>query len=305
MNQTIISDRMKRLGGLRRFAIAISVFNILGHTVFGFEQSLAQPFAALATAYSMEILLELIDARVNHRTPSFLGGGIKKVIQCLLSAHITALAIAMLTYTNDRIWPVVFATVVAMASKNLFRAPTANGSRHFLNPSNFGISIVLLVFPQVGVAPPYHFTENLYGVADWILPAIIFASGSFVNARFTGRIPLIAAWLGGFFLQASIRSFVFGTPLVAGLLPMTGLAFILYTFYMITDPATSPEKKGPQIIYGASVAAVYGLLVTAHIVYGLFFALTIVCIARGAWMYLLSLIASKSPASLPVQTAVE
>jgi enediyne biosynthesis protein E5 len=303
MNPVLMSDRIKRLGGLRRFAVAITVFNILGHTVLGFEQSVAQPLAALATAYSMEILLELIDARVNHRTPNFLGGGVKKVIQCLLSAHITALAVAMLTYANDRIWPVVFATVVAMASKSLFRAPTEHGSRHFLNPSNFGISVVLIVFPWVGVAPPYHFTENLYGVGDWILPAIIFASGSFVNARFTGRTPLIAAWLGGFFLQALIRSLAFGTPLVAGLLPMTGLAFILYTFYMITDPATSPEKKGPQIVYGASVAAVYGLLVTAHIVFGLFFALTIVCIARGAWMYLMALIASKEPAGLSAQTA--
>jgi hypothetical protein len=39
-----------RLGGLRRFAIAISILNILGHTVLGFEQSWAQPLVALATA---------------------------------------------------------------------------------------------------------------------------------------------------------------------------------------------------------------------------------------------------------------
>ncbi|NEQ87997.1 MAG: enediyne biosynthesis protein UnbU, partial [Moorea sp. SIO2I5] len=32
-----------RLGGLRRFAIAITVLNLLGHTVLGFEQSWAQP----------------------------------------------------------------------------------------------------------------------------------------------------------------------------------------------------------------------------------------------------------------------
>jgi Na+-translocating ferredoxin:NAD+ oxidoreductase RnfD subunit len=303
MNSNTISLRTKRLGGLRRFAIAITVFNILGHTVFGFEQSLAQPLAALATAYSMEIILELIDAWANRRSPNFLGGGVKKLVQCLLSAHITALAVAMLTYANDRIWVVVFTTVVAMASKVLLRAPTEEGSRHFLNPSNFGISVVLLVFPWVGVAPPYHFTENLYGVGDWILPGIIFASGTFVNARFTGRLPLIASWLGGFFLQAFIRSLIFGTPLVAGLLPMTGLAFILYTFYMVTDPATTPESKRAQIAFGASVAAVYGLLVVTHVVFGLFFALTIVCIARGLGLYVLAFLASKSPARLSAQAA--
>ena len=34
-----------RLGGLRRFAIAITVLNVLGHTWLGFEQSLAGPRA--------------------------------------------------------------------------------------------------------------------------------------------------------------------------------------------------------------------------------------------------------------------
>jgi hypothetical protein len=251
----------------------------------------------------MEILLELIDAWANRRTPNFVGGGVKKLVQFLLSAHITALAVAMLIYANDRIWPVVFGTVVAMASKTLLRAPFEDGSRHFLNPSNFGISVVLLVFTWVSVAPPYHFTENLYGVGDWILPGIIFASGTFVNARFTGRLPLIASWLGGFFLQALIRSMIFGTPLVAGLLPMTGLAFILYTFYMITDPATTPEKPSSQVAFGASVAAVYGFLMMAHIVFGLFFALTIVCIVRGVGLYALAFLASKSPARLSAQAA--
>jgi hypothetical protein len=60
-----------RLGGLRRFAVAITLLNILGHTRLGFEQSWAQPLVALATAYSLEILLELIDAWVNRR-PSLL-----------------------------------------------------------------------------------------------------------------------------------------------------------------------------------------------------------------------------------------
>jgi hypothetical protein len=30
-------ERSARLGGLRRFAVAITILNILGHTFFGFE----------------------------------------------------------------------------------------------------------------------------------------------------------------------------------------------------------------------------------------------------------------------------
>lgn len=279
------NNRADRLGGLRRFAIAITVLNILGHAFFGFEQSLAQPLVALAAAYSVELLLEFIDARCNRRAPRFMGGGARKFVEFLLSAHITGLACAMLLYANERLGPVVFASVVAICSKCLLRAPAARGTRHFFNPSNFGITITLLVFAWVSVAPPYQFTENMTGAGDWILPAVIICTGTFLNARFTRRLPLIAAWLGGFIAQAALRSLFFDTPFDAALVPMTGVAFILYTFYMVTDPATTPEGRREQIAFGLSVAAVYGLLMVAHIVFGLFFALTIVCAVRGAWMF--------------------
>jgi enediyne biosynthesis protein E5 len=280
-----VINRTNRLGGLRRFAIAITVLNILGHTFFGFEQSWAQPLVALAAAYSAELLLEFIDARCNHRAPRFLGGGARKFVDFLLSAHITGLACAMLLYANERLGPVVFASVVAICSKCMLRAAAGGGTRHFFNPSNFGITVTLLVFSWVSVAPPYQFTENMTGIGDWILPAVIVCTGTFLNARFTLRLPLIAAWLGGFVAQAALRSLFLDTPFDAALVPMTGVAFILYTFYMVTDPATTPVGRRDQIAFGLSVAAVYGLLMVTHVVFGLFFALTIVCAVRGLWMY--------------------
>jgi hypothetical protein len=269
-----------RLSGLRRFAVAITILNILGHTVFGFEQSWAQPLVALATAYSMELLLELVNAWSQRRKPTFSGGW-RCLVNFLLPAHISGLAIAMLIYANDRLWPIVFACAAAIGSKVIFRAPVGKGVRHFYNPSNFGISLTLLLFGWVGISPPYHFTENLDRIGDWLLPAVIIVTGSFLNSRFTHRMPLIFAWLGGFFAQALIRSLYFGTPLVAALLPMTGMAFILYSFYMVTDPATTPSGRLSQIIFGVGVAATYGLLLVLHIVFGLFFALAIVCTVRG------------------------
>jgi hypothetical protein len=276
-----------RLAGLRRFAIAISVLNVLGHTVLGFEQSWAQPLAALAVAYTMELLLEAIDARANRRRPQF-AGGVRPLVDFLLSPHITGLAVSMLLYANEHVMPIVFATAAALASKHVLRAPVGVGTRHFLNPSNVGITLTLLLFPWVGIAPPYHFTENTRGIVDWILPAIIVISGTFVNARFTKRLPLIAAWLGGFALQALLRNAWFGTPPAAGLLPMTGLAFVLYTFYMVTDPATTPSRARGQVAFGAGVAAAYGVLMLSHVVFGLFFALTAVCVLRGTGLHVLA-----------------
>jgi Na+-translocating ferredoxin:NAD+ oxidoreductase RnfD subunit len=206
-------------------------------------------------------------------------------VNFLLSAHITGLAVAMLLYANERLLPIVFATAVAVGSKAIFRAPVGNGTRHFLNPSNFGITVTLLLFPWVGIAPPYHFTENLSGLGDWILPGLLVASGTLLNVSLTRKGPLILGWLGGFAGQAVLRNLLFGTPLIAALLPMTGVAFLLFTFYMITDPGTTPFKPRNQVFFGVTVAALYGFLVTVHVVFGLFFALTIVSTVRGLCLY--------------------
>jgi hypothetical protein len=285
-----------RLAALRRFAFAITLFNVLGHAWFGFEQSLAQPLASLAAAYGTELLLEWLSARSEGRAPRFRGGGLA-LVNFLLSAHITGLAVAMLLYANDRLLPIMFAASVAIGSKYLFRAPVGGrrGSgqrpalRHYMNPSNFGISVTLLTFHWVAIAPPYMFTENLHGAADWILPAVIVCSGGFLNTRFTRRIPLLASWVGAFVVQALLRHWLLGAALGGALMPVTGVAFLLFTFYMVTDPGTTPLAKRGQVLFGASVAAVYGLLMVMHVVFTLFFALTLVCFARGAALHLAAL----------------
>jgi enediyne biosynthesis protein E5 len=292
-----------RLAALRRFAIAITLLNLLGHLFFGFEQPWAYPLVALATTYSLELLLEAADARANRRPVRFRGGA-RAMVDFLLSAHITGLAVNMLLYANDRLLPIVFAAAVAICSKHIFRVVTKNGTRHVFNPSNFGITLTLLLFPWVSIAPPYHFTENLVGLGDWILPAIILVSGSLLNQRLTGKVPLILGWLGGFVGQALLRALIFGTPLVAGLLPMTGLAFILFTFYMVTDPGTTPTEPRAQVLFGAAVAATYGLLLMAHVVFGLFFALTIVATVRGVRLYLEARAAQRMHRDVAVQRSV-
>lgn len=276
-----------RLKALRRFAIAITVLNLLGHTVLGFEQAWVHPFAALVTTYFMELSLETLDARAAGRRPRFIGS-FRRLVDFLLPAHITGLAVAMLLYPNERIMPVVFAAVVAIGSKAIFYAPIGSSKRHFLNPSNFGISVTLVLFPWVSIAPPYQFTENLGSIGDWLLPAIIVVTGSLLNGRLTGRMPLVLAWLAAFILQAAVRSALSGVSLTAALVPMTGVAFVLYTFYMVTDPATTPDRPGAQVTFAVSVAAIYGLLMAAHVAFGFFFALTIAATIRGALLWALA-----------------
>src|SRR3954453_7730189 len=293
-----------RLAALRRFATAITLLNVLGHTVLGFEQSLAQPVVALLTAYATEMLLETLESRRLGRKPRFLGPG-STFIDFLLSAHITGLAVSMLLYANERLLPVAFAAATAIGSKYLFRVGTNGASRHVFNPSNLGITATLLAFAWVAIAQPCMFTENLPCTWAWVLPAVIVCSGSFLNTVFTRRVPLILAWLGGFVLHAAIRHFAFGNLFLPSLNPMTGVAFLLFTFYMVTDPATTPVTRRGQIAFGLSMAAAYGVLMSFHIVFGLFFGLSLVCAGRGALLYLKALAAQRAEARVKVPIAAE
>jgi len=277
-------DRTNRLAGLRRFALGITCFNVIGQVILGFEVSWAQLLTGLATAYSMELLLEAIDAWAHRRTPQFFGG-FRSLVDFLLSAHIAGMVIPMLLYPNELLWPVAFTAAVAIGSKKIFRAPVEKGSRHFFNPSNLGISVTLVLFPWIGIAPPYHFARTLNGAWDWILPVLIMMLGTLLNARFTGRLPLITAWVAGFALQGFIRAALFDASLLPILQAMTSPAFVLFTLYMVTDPATTPSRLRAQVAFGASLAAAYGVVTALHTVYGLFFGLVIVCAVRGLSLY--------------------
>lgn len=274
-----------RLVGLSRFAIAITTLNVLGHLFLGFEQSWLTPFVALAAAYGTEIAGEYLNARASGRSPAYAGSTMN-LIRFLLSAHITGLAVGMLLYAAEQLWVIAFAASAAVASKYIFRLATGDinrptGSRHFLNPSNLGISLALVLFPSVGIAPPYQFTENISGIVDWLLPLVVICTGSYLNLKATKRMPLILSWMAAFIFQAMIRSVLNDTPLVAALMPMTGFAFILFSFYMITDPATSPSRPMHQVLFAAAVAVGYAVFMELHIVFGLFYALTTVCVVRG------------------------
>ncbi len=275
----------KVIKALRRFAISITIFNIVGFALLGFEQPWSWPFVAVATGYVTELVFEAIGARVEGRAPRYAGDGLRGLIEFLYPAHITSLALNMLIYVNDRIWVMMFAVTLAVATKWILRAPVKGSLRHYMNPSNFGILMVLLLFPWGSIAPPYHFTENVNDTFSWIIVGIIVVSGTLLNAKLTNRMWLIGAWLITFALQAVLRGVLFDVSIPGALAVMTGVAFVLYTNYMVTDPGTTPSKPGSQVAFGAGVALMYGFFMVVHVAYGLFLATAFVCLIRGMFLW--------------------
>lgn len=274
-----------RLAALRRFAITITVLNLLGRTILGFENSWAQMVVALLVAYFTEITLEIVDAAANKKTPRFTGG-VTNFVDFLLPAHISGMAVSMLLYCGSRLLPFAFAAAVAIASKALLTVRVNNSERHFLNPSNTGIAVTTLLFPTLAPIMPWQFTENLSSNWGSAFAVIVIVLGTYMNWYYAKRMPLVLAWVLVFALQGELRCLINGLPLIVGLVPVSGVSFLLFTFYMITDPGATPSNWREQVVFGASTAVVYGFLVLAHIGFAFFYALFIVSLCRGILLYL-------------------
>jgi hypothetical protein len=268
---------------LRNFAISISVFNIFGYTLLGFEQPWLWPIIAVLSAYAIELGFEVLSAWAQRREQRFRGRGFRGLYEFLLPSHITALACNMLLYGNNQILVVLFAVFVGVAGKHAFQAPVQGRMRHFMNPSNFGITVTLLCFggTWMSIAPPYEFTENANTYFRVMIPLVIATSGTVINALLTKKTSLIVGWMGGFAIQAFVRHWIWHVALFSALGPMTGVAFVLFSNYMISDPGTTPSTGRAKFMFGASVATVYGILMEFNVVYTLFFATSLVCLFRG------------------------
>src|SRR5204863_2123495 len=105
-------------------SLALTLWTVLGQTAYYFNRNPSQLAIAVISAF----LLDFICTAVLFRQ-----------IAVPLSAYITALSVGLLLESYD--WRVyVIVPVWSILSKYLLRDKT----RHFFNPSNFGIVMVLL-----------------------------------------------------------------------------------------------------------------------------------------------------------------
>lgn len=285
-----------RVFALFYFSTLILLWVLAGHFILGFEQSLLQPVVSVLTAIVATFILEYLFSTANSTTPRYMSGSLLDKIVFMLPAIIPGCAVGILIYPNEILWPMIFASALSIASKVLIRVPITrvydqvtdsmhSVTQHLFNPSNFGITFTLLCFPWIGLAPPYHFTSNVDGLWHYILPGILLVTGIIVHGLFTGRLPVVLAWITGFVLHGLFRSIYYDTPWFVSLIPMTSAAFILFTLYMIPDPATTPKDIKYQILFGLSVAFIYGVLLYNNLVFGLFLSLFITCTIRGLYLY--------------------
>jgi len=157
------------------------------------------------------------------------------------SAAISGLSLSLLL-RSESLLLLLAAAVIAVGSKFVVRVR----GKHVFNPTNLAIVALLLVTDRVWVSPGQWGSVAFFGFL------IACIGGLVVNraARSDVTFAFIAAW------SALVigRSLWLGEPLTIPFHRLENGALLLFTFFMISDPKTTPDSRAGRIVFAAAVA---------------------------------------------------
>lgn len=157
------------------------------------------------------------------------------------SAIISGLSLCLLMRCPSLSLSLLLASL-AILSKFLFRW----NDKHIFNPTNFALALGVLVTDQVSIDP-----------GQWgngaLLAFFIACMGIFVSNK-ACRIDVSLA----FFLTYALSLFVYTTWIGEALtVPIQKLqtgSLLIFTFFMISDPRTTPNSRLGRIVFGSVIA---------------------------------------------------
>lgn len=198
------------------------------------------------------------------------------------SAYITGISVGILV-RSPFLWPYVFASVISILTKYVLRLD----NRHIWNPSNFGVSAVLLLAPQTVSLLSIQWGNNIWPMAViWLL--------GFVIVWRVGKLHVSLAYVISFLVFALVRSAITGNPWQAVVAPITGPMYQLFIFFMVTDPKVAVRSKTGQVATVVGVAFVEMVLRLNEVIYAPFYALFLV---GPAALFIEWALARRSPAA--------
>ena len=211
----------------RHYQIAtLASLLIYGILWLDFEIGAARATAILSTA----LLTQYICTRV-WRLPSFDPR----------SALISGLSLCLLLRTND-VALALLAPAVAVSSKFLVKL---NG-KHLFNPTNIAIVVLMVVTGNVWVSP------GQWGNIAFFAFLMACLGGLVVNRA--SRSDVTYAFIGFYMTLVFGRSIWLGEPLTIPLHRLENGALLLFTFFMISDPRTTPNSRVGRLLFACLVA---------------------------------------------------
>ena len=246
------------------FLAVLFIYLILGITVLGFNRNPAQIISTILAACLLDMTLHYIFKN--------------KTLLFPLSAAITGASLSILVNYAHGPWYPLVPVFFAIASKYLL---TVNG-RHIFNPSLFGIVLSLwLADGMISASPAYQWGGSI-AVSIFVVTAALTLFVFKIQ-----RTYLIISFLVFYFIALAFRAWLTRwhmPPETWFMGALTSPAFYLFTFFMITDPATSPKSGRGQVVM-ALVIVLFDLALHKIQAYStLFYAGFIYFLLRYIWL---------------------
>jgi Na+-transporting NADH:ubiquinone oxidoreductase subunit NqrB len=191
------------------------------------------------------------------------------------SALISTLSLCLLLRTNHLALAAA-AAVLTIGSKFLLRID----GRHVFNPTNFGIAVTIAVTGGAWVSP------GQWG-AGALFAFLLACLGGVVIHR-AERSDVTYAFLAFYAVGLLGRALFLGDPLAIPLHQMTSGGFLLFSFFMISDPKTTPDSRAGRVLFALAVAL--GALYVQFVLFrpnGLIWSLAVLSPTTPLWNRLL------------------
>jgi enediyne biosynthesis protein E5 len=159
-----------------------------------------------------------------------------------LSAIVTCFGLSILVRA-DNLWVHPLLALLAISSKFVLRID----NNHVFNPANLAAVMAAYVLPGAWLSP------GQWG-QSWMLAAWFIALGTIVTSK-ARRIDIGLVFLIAFAALLTARVFYLGqNPFIIWHQMQNGV-LLLFAFFMISDPMTTPQHSKVRIGYACAVAA--------------------------------------------------
>jgi len=119
--------------------------------------------------------------------------------------------------------------------------------KHVFNPTNFGLVVMMLVTGQVWVSPGQWGSAATFGF-------LMASAGCLVVTR-ARRADVTLVFLGTWAALLFGRSMWLREPVAVPIHRLESGALILFAFFMISDPKTTPDSRVGRMLFAGLVAA--------------------------------------------------
>jgi enediyne biosynthesis protein E5 len=157
------------------------------------------------------------------------------------SPLITGLSLSLLLRA-DEAWLYALAGAIAIGSKFLIRA---NG-KHIWNPAGFALVALLVISSHVWISP------GQWGSAAWFAALVSFFAILVLHAARRSDVALF--FLGSHAALLFARAWWLGDPWAIPLHQLQSGALLIFSFFMISDPRTTPDSRLGRLLFAVAVA---------------------------------------------------